>query len=191
MAARRSNTRSEFKRFVMLSEDEYRSAVRCLEKNALERTMEHAQWYERPSTKGGVLHPIEQPQLNNVGNGAAAANDYSGGGNDNSSGKDVDFRTPTRARFNPPGDEHDRFGHVAEHGVPLTTTPAPAPRTPATQAPQRPKRAAAVKRAATAAAAAGASTRRLTRAAVRQRLERQDGSGLGRLIKCRILRVYR
>ena len=46
-----------FQRYVLLSEDTYRGAVRCLEKDALARTMEHSAWFERD----GALHRIEPP----------------------------------------------------------------------------------------------------------------------------------
>jgi hypothetical protein len=48
--------RKAFQRFVLLSEDAYRGALRCLEKDALARTMEHSVWYNR---SGGTLKRVD------------------------------------------------------------------------------------------------------------------------------------
>jgi hypothetical protein len=46
-----------FQRYVLLSEDAYRGAVRCMEKEALARATEHSAWFERD----GALRRIEPP----------------------------------------------------------------------------------------------------------------------------------
>jgi hypothetical protein len=47
-----------FQRFLLLSEDSFRGALRCLEKQALARTMEHSTWYEQQQR--GSLRRVEQ-----------------------------------------------------------------------------------------------------------------------------------
>ena len=210
-----TSTRPAFQRFVLLSEDAYRGAIRCLEKIALERTMDQSQWFERPGTNGGTLQRIEPPlpvpeQSDNVGSRAAAADVHDTGSGDGSSregerslGNVHAVPTQLRTRSDTPRVEHqDSAGHYDEHGVRALTTPTPAARTPtaAQAAPSRLKRADATSRAAAAKRATAAVPMRVLTRAAKQR--HQDGSGVsvsgvggggrvGRLIKYRVLRVYR
>jgi len=53
-------SKRSFQRYVLLSEDTYRGALRCLEKGALARTMEHSTWFER-GAEGKALQRVEPP----------------------------------------------------------------------------------------------------------------------------------
>jgi len=46
--------RRSFQRYLLLSEDSFRNALKCLEKQAMERTMERSAWYDQRNPSGGL-----------------------------------------------------------------------------------------------------------------------------------------
>jgi len=57
--------RRSFQRYLLLSQDSFRNALKCLEKQAMTRTMERSAWYEQRNPSGGLrrIESVSSEQL--------------------------------------------------------------------------------------------------------------------------------